>query len=132
MSESANHKKLVELIINHIGKEVGDDYICLIESDISDDHPLPQLTEEGFRPDVVFEFNGKMIIGEAKTSNDILREHSLRQYASYLRKCSLYNGSAEFVIAVPLMDYATAYNIVHKISRDFPGKYAIRVLKGIL
>lgn len=132
MSESANHKKLVELIIDYIGKEVGDDYICLIESDISDDHPLPQLTEEGFRPDVVFEFNGKMIIGEAKTSDDILREHSLRQYASYLRKCSFYNGSAEFVIAVPWMDYATAYNVVYKISRDFPGKYAIKVLKGIL
>lgn len=52
MSESGQHKKLVELIIEYVEDRVGQDYICFIESDISDDRPLPPMTEEGFRPDV--------------------------------------------------------------------------------
>ena len=71
MSESGQHKKLVELIIEYVGDRVGQDYVCFIESDIADDRPIPSLTEEGFRPDVKYEYNGLMIIGEAKTSNDV-------------------------------------------------------------
>lgn len=132
MGESANHRKLVELIIEYVGEKVGCDYACFIQSDVIDEHPLPQLTDEGFRPDVFYEYNGTLIIGEAKTSNDIMREHSIRQYASYLRKCSLYNGSAEFVISVPWTDQATANNILKKIKRDYAGEYKITVLKGLL
>ena len=132
MSESSNHRKLVELIIEYVGKKVGHDFIWFIETDLSDEHPLPQMTDEGFRPDVVFEYDGTLIIGEAKTSDDILREHSLRQYASYLKKCSLYSGNAEFVIAVPWMDQATANNVLRKMRRDIPGEYSISVLKGVL
>ena len=98
MSESDQHKKLVELIIEYIEVCVGKENSCFIESDISDDRPLPLLTEEGFRPDVVYEYNRLMIIGEAKTSDDVLREHSLLQYASYLKKCSLYQGKDEYVM----------------------------------
>lgn len=72
MSESANHKRLIELIIEYVGDKVGRDYVCFIESDLSDEHPIPQMTEEGFRSDVFFEYNGIMIIGEAKTSNDVM------------------------------------------------------------
>ena len=132
MSESSKHRKLVELIIQYVGEKVGDDFLCLVETDLSDEHPLPQLTDEGFRPDVLFEYNGTLIIGEAKTSDDILREHSLRQYASYLKKCSLYWGKAEFVIAVPWMDQATANNVLQRMSRNIPGEYSISVLQGIL
>lgn len=132
MSESSKHRKLVELIIQYVGKKVGDDFLCLVETDLSDGHPLPQLTDEGFRPDVLFEYNGTLIIGEAKTSDDILREHSIQQYASYLKKCSLYWGKAEFVIAVPWMDQATANNVLQRMSRNIPGEYSISVLRGVL
>lgn len=132
MSESANHKRLVELIIEYVSDRVGCDYVCFIESDLSDEHPLPQMTDEGFRPDVFFEYNGIMIIGEAKTSDDVMRKHSLCQYASYLKKCSLYKGEAEFVIAVPWIDQASANNILRKLKREIPGHYTIKVLKGMV
>lgn len=132
MSESADHRKLVELIIEYVSNQVGHDYVCFIESDISDEHSLPQLTDEGFRPDVFYEYNGLLIIGEAKTSDDIMREHSKQQYASYLKKCALYDGSAEFVISVPWLDQATANNILKKMRCDYPGEYKIKVLKGLL
>ena len=132
MSESGQHKKLVEIIIEYVEGQVGHDYVCFIESDMSDDRPLPALTEEGFRPDVVYEYNGLMIIGEAKTSDDVLREHSLAQYASYLRKCSLYSGKAMYVMAVPWMEQASANNVIKEIKKDYPGDYEIKILKGIV
>ena len=132
MSESGKHKKLVELIIEYVEGRVGQDYICFIESDFSDERPLPQLTAEGFRPDVSYEYNGLMIIGEAKTSDDVLREHSLAQYESYLKKCSLYNGKAEYVMAVPWMEKASANNVVKNIKKKYPGEYQIKIIKGMV
>ena len=57
MSESGNHQLLVDLIIRYVRNEVGEEFECFIESDISDGRPLPHLTTEGFRPDVCFEYN---------------------------------------------------------------------------
>lgn len=132
MSESWKHKKLVEIIIKYVENRVGHDCTCFIESDMSDDRPLPAMTNEGFRPDVVYEYGKFMIIGEAKTSNDILKEHSLAQYASYLKKCSLYQGKAMFIMAVPWMEQASANNVLTKIRKDYPGDYEIKILKGIV
>lgn len=132
MSESGQHKKLVELIIEYVEDRVGQDYICFIESDISDDRPLPPMTEEGFRPDVTYEYNDLMIIGEAKTKDDVLRDHSLAQYASYLKKCSLFQGKAEYVMAVPWVEQASANNVIKKIKKDYPGDYKIKIIKGMV
>lgn len=132
MSESDQHKKLVELIIEYIEVRVGMENSCFIESDISDDRPLLLLTEEGFRPDVAYEYNRLLIIGEAKTSDDVLREHSLLQYASYLKKCSLYQGKAEYVMAVPWLVQAPANNVVKAIKKEFPGEYEIKIIGGIV
>ena len=132
MSESDVHKRLVEMIIKYVGEKVGNDLACFIESDVFDDRPLPALTKEGFRPDVLYEYNGLLIIGEAKTADDVMREHSLLQYASYLRKCALYQGRAEYIMAVPWTEHAAANNIVKKIRRNIPGEYSITVIKGLV
>lgn len=132
MGESRQHKKLVELIIEYVEERVGQDYTCFIESDLSDEYPLPALTEERVRPDVTYEYNGLLIIGEAKTSGDVLREHSLIQYASYLRKCSLYQGTAEYVMAVPWLEHASVNNVISSIKKEFPGRYEIKIIKGMV
>lgn len=132
MSESRQHKKLVELIIEYVEDRVGQDNVCFIESDIPDDRPLPSMTEEGVRPDVTYEYNGLMIIGEAKTKDDVLRPHSLEQYTSYLKKCSRFHGKAEYVMAVPWMEYASANNIIKKIKKDYSGDYKIKIIKGMV
>ncbi len=131
MSESNQHQKLVKMIIEDIANTVGETYCCFIESDITDGHALPQLTAEGFRPDVMYQHQNIMIIGEAKTSKDVDRAHSLLQYESYIKKCSLFVGEATLIIAVPWMEYATVYNITQRIRNHYPGNYVIRILKGI-
>lgn len=69
MGESNKHKVLVEYALRFIKDSVGEDLSYFIETDINDGRPLPQLTMEGYRPDVFFEYNGVMFIGEAKTTN---------------------------------------------------------------
>lgn len=131
MGESGQHRKLVKLIIEEVTKMVGDDYCCFIEADVMDDRPLPQLTPEGFRPDVSYQYKDILIIGEAKTSDDVERIHSIMQYESYMKKCALFNGKATFIIAVPWLEYATVYNIICRIKKKYPGDYVVKILKGI-
>ena len=131
MSESAQHQQLVRIIIDDIIKEVGLENTALIATDAVDGFALPPLTSEGFRPDVYYLLNNRLIIGEAKTSDDIDRLHSRSQYESYIKKCSLFQGNATFILAVPWMDHATANNIVRKISKQYPGNYTFKILDGI-
>ena len=131
MSESEQHQRLVKMIIDDIVQIVGKDQSCFIESDVQDGRPLPQLTQEGFRPDVTFQYKDMLIIGEAKTSNDVDTIHSRMQYESYIHKCSLFQGKAILIIAVPWTEYATVYNIINRIKKQYVGTYSIKYLKGI-
>lgn len=131
MSESVQHRQLVHLIINKVNAIVGSDNRRFICSDSVDGFALSPLMIEGYRPDVFYQYSDLLIIGEAKTSNDIERLHSKQQYESYIRKCSLFYGQAMFMLAVPWMDHAAAYNIVEKIHRRYPGEYSCQILDGI-
>lgn len=131
MSESAQHRQLVNLIIADVINEIGSSHSALIATDAVDGFSLPPLTSEGFRPDVYYLYNDRMIIGEAKTSEDIDRLHSRSQYESYIKKCSLFQGNATFILATPWMDHATAHNIIRKIRKQYPGNYSVKILDGI-
>lgn len=100
MSESAQHLQLVNLIIDEVISMVGDANRCFIMSDAADGFALSPRMEEGYRPDVYYQYQNSLIIGEAKTSDDVASMHSKMQYESYLKKCSLFKGNAVFLVAV--------------------------------
>lgn len=91
---------------------------------------LSPLTAEGFRPDVFYQYGDTLIIGEAKTSDDVGRLHSREQYDSYLKKCALFDGKAYFIAAVYWGDKAQLHNILRKIKTKHPGDYTITILEG--
>ena len=130
MSESAQHQKLVMEIIEYVEALVGQDKKCFITSDVADGMSLSPLTAEGFRPDIYYQYDDVLIIGEAKTSADVGRLHSRQQYDSYIRKCSLFEGKAYFIAAVYWADKAQLHNILRRISRKYPGDYNITILEG--
>lgn len=131
MSESLQHQQLVQQIIKETINIVGIENKSLIVTDAADERTSPPLTSEGFRPDVYYCYQNLLIIGEAKTSSDIERLHSLKQYESYIKKSSLYPGKAILIVAVPWMDHATIHNILVKIKKRYPGQYMIKILDGI-
>ena len=131
MSESAQHLQLVNLIIDEVVGMVGEVNRCFIMSDATDGYALAPLMEEGYRPDVYYQYQNRLIIGEAKTSDDVARVQSQMQYESYLKKCSLFNGRAVFLAAVPWTEHATIHNILRKLRLKYPGIYEVRIIDGI-
>lgn len=131
MSESAQHLQLVNLIIDEIVNLVGETNRCFIMSDAADGYALSPLTEEGYRPDVYYQYQNCLIIGEAKTSDDVARVHSKMQFESYLKKCSLFHGDAVFLAAVPWTEHTTIYNLLRKLQKRYPGVYKVRIIDGI-
>lgn len=130
MSESVQHQRLVNDIIKYVELFVGQDRKCFIASDAADATMLSPITAEGFRPDVFYQYKDIMIIGEAKTSNDVGKVHSKLQYESYIKKCSLFNGDAYFIAAVYWADKAQLHNILNRIRKKYPGNYKITILEG--
>ena len=131
MGESAQHFQLVNLIIDEVVSVVGETNRCFVMSDAADGYALPPLTEEGYRPDVYYQYQDSLIIGEAKTSNDVARIHSKLQYESYLKKCSFFKGRAVFLAAVPWTEHAVIHNILRKLRQKYPGTYEVRIIDGI-
>ena len=131
MGESAQHFQLVNLIIDEVVSVVGETNRCFIMSDAADGYALPPLTEEGYRPDVYYQYQNSLIIGEAKTSDDVARMHSKLQYESYLKKCSFFKGKAVFLAAVPWTEHAVIHNILRKLQQKYPGTYEVRIIDGI-
>lgn len=131
MSESAQHLQLVNLIIDEVVGMVGEANQCFIMSDAADGYALSPLMEERYRPDVYYQYQNLMVIGEAKTSDDVTRLHSKMQYESYLKKCSLFNGQAVFLAAVPWTEHAAIHNILRKLRLKYPGTYEVRIIDGI-
>jgi len=131
MSESIQHRQLVEfLFVQALMLIDADtkDFICL-DSLVSS--TMPPQTDEGFRPDLFYCYQKKLIIGEAKTSKDFDTAHSRQQYESYIKKCSLFQGQAYFLIAVPWMETAATFNIIQRIRKEYPGNYIVKIHEGI-
>lgn len=122
MGESAKHLELVKLIVNYIEKLPYIE-VALIKSDLPESIEKPNKTMEGFRPDIYYNYSDYMIIGEAKTSYDFERKHSIDQYEAYYKKCSMFVGNAKFILAIPWTESISAKNLLRKIQRK--NNYAI-------
>lgn len=59
MGESAQHLQLVNLIIDEVVSIVGETNRCFIMSDAADGYALSPLMEEGYRPDVYYQYQHK-------------------------------------------------------------------------
>lgn len=118
MTESSQHMKLVDIIVARTHEMVPEPYWPLIAIDSQTSNNLPKSTSEGFKPDVLYIFEGMIIIGEAKTSNDIERPHSKSQYRSYIKKCDAFAGQAYLIIAVPWTEKISVANLIKRMIRQ--------------
>ncbi len=101
MSESKDHRNYIKYLHAKAKDIVPPECkkLILIDSDQCTGSEIPSFTEEGFRPDLYYCFRDLLIIGEAKTPNDILTNHSKKQYKSYIRKCSEFKGTSYILLA---------------------------------
>lgn len=132
MSESLVHQKLVVRIIESIKQLIPEGTECFIQSDANDEYSLPSKTREGYRPDVYYENDGLLIIGEAKTSDDVMRDHSVRQYKSYINACAQYYGESILIFAVPWQEAIQLKNLIRRLKDENDGEFKMIVLSEII
>lgn len=115
MTESLMHMNLVKRLREYATKIIEVDNYPFICEDSSSSVELPPILITGGRPDLYYEYDNQLIIGEAKTEKDIRSEHSMKQYFSYLKYCSEYEGDSLLIIAVPWTEVASTKSIMRKI-----------------
>ena len=125
--ESKKHHTLVKKIYEYVS---GLDSVSerLIESDIFEVSGSVTRMPEGVIPDLFYEHDNLVIIGEAKTDEDLEREHSLYQYQTYfnyIRNKSHIGMECIFVIAVPWESTKAALRIIKRFSEDIKVKLVI-------
>ncbi len=119
--ESKTHHNLVKIIYNYVSNypKVKKE---LIQSDIFEISGNVIRMHEGYIPDVYYNFNNLIIIGEAKTEKDLETWHSTKQIESYINHLKRYESSEYntiLIIAVPWQASITAYRILKRmISSD--------------
>lgn len=113
MSESGHHRSLVLALTNEISIYHGRAFSPIIYCDVQDEliNDLPPIIG-GNRPDVFAHDirTSMVIIGEAKTSNDIDNSHTLTQLDSFFAYLRNQPG-AEFWMAVPWLSAGTAMRV---------------------
>ena len=118
--ESIEHSSLVnrgEAYIRHVYSDVrllsADSFLPLGTGRI-----LPLLK---YQPDIVAELiNGKIIIGEAKTINDILRPHSKEQYSAFMLYLSQQSMQGDFLLFCSWKVATSAQDWLRNLSRRHP------------
>ena len=95
MSESQKHYDLVNQLKEYVLETFPIEEV-LLRTDIVGEGTKKLPT--GYKPDLFYEFNGLIIIGEAKTSFDIDKIHSKEQYNSYMQYCSTHGENSILII----------------------------------
>lgn len=129
MAESIQHQKMAQYLTDRIKEMIPSDCWKLMQIDSPDSLNIPPLTNDGRRPDAYYQFESLLIIGEAKTAEDVDKPHSRFQYESYLKECSRFTGESVLILIVPLLEKAMAHNILQKMKRKVPGNVKI-IVKG--
>lgn len=118
MPESAQHIELVKIVLSKAKEIVPNKYWPFIAVDDICSSNLPPQTSEGYRPDLLYNFDGLLVIGEAKTSKDVERPHSCNQYKSYLRKCKAFPGTSYLIMAVPWTEKIEIHNLLTRLKKQ--------------
>lgn len=81
--------------------------------DLPESSQKPPVVTDGFHPDVYYHHNGILIIGEAKTVEDVERRHSKLQYDAYFRECEFFQGD-KYIIVCSAWSIAMTFRTILK------------------
>ncbi len=114
--ESQAHREYVLNAINYIKREFEVDD-SQINADLGDSSKLPPSVVDGFRADVYVNTPKYIIIGEAKTDNDINNNHTLAQFASYVKEVKSFDKERHIVMSSSMAGYPTIRNFIRRFRK---------------
>lgn len=120
--ESQAHKEYVLNAIDYIKRKFGVSD-CEIATDLGDASMLPPKSIDGFRADIYVNTAKYVIIGEAKTDNDINNNHTFAQFASYVKDVRSQDKERHIIMSGSMSAYPTIRNFIRRFRKhyDVPG-----------
>ena len=115
MSESHLHIQLVRHLSNWITNFCTPEEVLFLEIDLPETNNKPKFINS-FRPDALLTLKNKIIVGEAKTSNDLERAHSREQYVAYLNYLKDFENPV-YVMTVPWFNIPRARSLITSIQK---------------
>lgn len=115
--ESQTHINLVSIATEYIKSIVPKEVHSLIYIDTSGNNNSMRVIGN-YKPDVYYNYGGKLVIGEAKTLNDFEKLHSKEQFVAYMNEFLLFQGECILVVSVPWQLVKTAKNYFVRLRRQ--------------
>ena len=117
MAESSTHMQYVSILFEFVKHIVPQNNSSLILIDTPNSLEVPNSVIDGFRPDLSYKMGHFLIIGEAKTDDDVERRHSLNQYYSYLKEAEEFDGDSIVVFCVSWKMFSTLKNHLRALKK---------------
>ena len=110
--ESLTHMKFVKKIADYVSTIPEDFTRNLLCVELPGEYDrCPQIIG-GSIPDVFYNDSNYIILGEAKTDNDIDQEHTLRQLNDYINEARTYDADRNIVLCTSIMGFSRMKNII--------------------
>lgn len=114
--ESQAHKEYVQNAIDYIKRKF-DLSNSQIAADLGDANMLPPKTVDGFRADIYVNTSQYIIIGEAKTDNDVNNNHTFAQFASYVKEAKSFDKERHIIMSGSLAARPTIRNFIKRFRK---------------
>lgn len=110
--ESLTHMNFVKRIAEYIPSIPNDFTHNLLCVELPGEYSrCPQIIG-GSIPDVFYNDSDYVILGEAKTDNDIDKDHTLRQLDDYINEVRTYDANRIIVLCTSILGFSRMKNIV--------------------
>lgn len=114
--ESEAHKQFVRNAVGYIQRTFGVEEIQMAV-DSGESGKIPPIVIDGFRADIYVHTPKYIIIGEAKTDNDINKKHTIAQLEAYIKEVKTYNKERHIVMSSSWSCYATMRNFLRNFRK---------------
>lgn len=116
MAESSLHMNLVRNIVDYITTIP---YVMpeLIESDLPEYSSRTTQALNRYYPDVYYCDNSSIIIGEAKTDNDINNTHTMSQLDAYIAHLRIFNLKRHLILSGSFYAFPELKNLIIRKKR---------------
>ena len=110
--ESLTHMSFVKKIADYVSTIPQDFTRNLLCVELPGEYNrCPQIIGRSI-PDVFYNDSNYIILGEAKTDNDIDQEHTQRQLNDYINETRTYNANRNIVLCTSIMGFSRMKNII--------------------
>lgn len=114
MAESRQHKEYVSRIVSFM-ETIPNCCYDLIEADLADYNTRTTKVGGKFFPDAYYQDFNTIIIGEAKTDDDIETAHTYNQLNCYIEELRKFRGKKYIILSTSFYASATFFNVIVRL-----------------